>query len=122
MVNFTNSDPDFNWSANFQPLFEKISNQWKVPLIQGYFGKFHCTFKSGMVDYYLISRRSKNMSGTRFYYRGINDEGSCANFVESEQIVRIGDKVVSHRMIRGSTPVFWEQKNISAPIQLTRNR
>lgn len=62
------------------------------------------------------------MSGTRFYYRGINDEGSCANFVESEQVIKISDKVVSHRMIRGSTPVFWDQKSISAPIQLTRNK
>lgn len=62
------------------------------------------------------------MSGTRFYYRGVDDEGNCANFVETEQVVKAGDKVASHRIVRGSTPVFWDQKSVSAPIQLTRNK
>ena len=62
------------------------------------------------------------MSGTRFYYRGIDNEGYCANFIESEQVIKVGDKIVSHRIVRGSTPVFWEQKSVSAPIQLTRNK
>ena len=101
---------------------EHISQQWKTSVIQGYFGKFSTHAKGLPIDYFLISRRSKHMSGYRSYYRGVDEEGHCANFVESEQVVKVGDRVASHRVIRASTPVFWEQKSASAPIQLTRNK
>ena len=32
----------------------------------------------------LITRRSRFMGGTRYYSRGINDEGHVANFNETE--------------------------------------
>ena len=35
----------------------------------------------------MISRRRWQMGGTRFNSRGIDDEGNCANFVETEQIL-----------------------------------
>jgi hypothetical protein len=33
------------------------------------------------LKYFLISRRSNKKAGTRFYARGIDDEGNVANFV-----------------------------------------
>jgi hypothetical protein len=41
------------------------------------------------VDLVVISRRSKDRAGLRFQRRGIDDQGSVANFVESEMIIRV---------------------------------
>jgi len=35
----------------------------------------------------VISRRHFKMGGTRFNSRGVDDDGNCANFVETEMIV-----------------------------------
>lgn len=35
-----------------------------------------------------------------------------ANYVETEQLIFIGRDVISHIGIRGSVPLFWEQKGI----------
>ncbi|KAI8873266.1 hypothetical protein GQ42DRAFT_160640 [Ramicandelaber brevisporus] len=39
--------------------------------------------------YAVISRRSQFRAGTRYFARGVDDEGNVANFVETEQIVII---------------------------------
>ena len=70
----------------------------------------------------LISRRSHLRTGTRFHARGIDDTGNVANFVETEQLV-IADNnsiVFSYTIIRGSVPVFWEQKGVVEDVVLTR--
>lgn len=73
----------------------------------------------------LISRRSRFRTGTRYFRRGVDEEGHVANFNETEQILL----VVSHGssgvlstedeyasqlsfvQIRGSVPVFWAEVN-----------
>ncbi|KAG9508563.1 Phosphatidylinositide phosphatase SAC2, partial [Fragariocoptes setiger] len=57
----------------------------------------------------LISRRSLYRAGTRYRRRGCDEQGKCANFVETEQIFRFGNHFISFVMIRGSIPVFWSQ-------------
>lgn len=57
----------------------------------------------------LISRRSKYRAGTRYKRRGCDEDGNCANFVETEQIFRFGRHFVSFLLIRGSIPLFWSQ-------------
>ena len=42
-----------------------------------------------MVDYMIISRRSKYRPGLRYQRRGIDDAAHVANFVETETIMRI---------------------------------
>ena len=42
-----------------------------------------------MVDYMIISRRSKHRPGLRYQRRGIDDAAQVANFVETETIMRI---------------------------------
>uniref|UniRef100_A0A8C1TNW6 Synaptojanin-1 n=1 Tax=Cyprinus carpio TaxID=7962 RepID=A0A8C1TNW6_CYPCA len=60
----------------------------------------------------LISRLSSERAGTRFNVRGTNDDGQVANFVETEQVIFLDDKVSSFIQIRGSIPLFWEQPGI----------
>ena len=48
-------------------------------------------------------------TGTRLNVRGLDDDGNVGNFVETEQIVKIGDKVYSFVATRGTVPVFWHQ-------------
>lgn len=60
----------------------------------------------------IISRLSGDRVGTRFNTRGINDGGHVANFVETEQIVTLGGMTYAAVIVRGSVPLFWEQKGI----------
>lgn len=70
----------------------------------------------------LISRRSRHRAGTRYKRRGVDEEGRCANFVETEQIFEFEPHVVSFVMVRGSVPIFWSQPGIKyrPPPQLDR--
>jgi phosphatidylinositol-bisphosphatase len=72
--------------------------------------------------YYLISRRSKYRSGTRFYNRGIDENSKCSQFIETEQIIVLGTQLLSFVCLSGSAPLFWEQKSQSDKIRLTRNK
>lgn len=51
-------------------------------------------------------------SGTRYRRRGIDEDGHCANFVETEQILQTGGHSISYLQVRGSIPVFWSQPGI----------
>lgn len=69
-------------------------------------------------DVTVISRRSIKRAGLRYLRRGIDDEGYCANSVETEQILspHAGDvdaKTFSFLQIRGSIPVFFTQSPYS---------
>lgn len=44
---------------------------------------------SAVVDYILISRRSRDRAGLRYQRRGIDDDANVANFVETETIMRV---------------------------------
>lgn len=57
----------------------------------------------------LISRRSVFQAGTRYRRRGCDENGNCANFVETEQIFRYNHHFTSLVILRGSIPLFWYQ-------------
>ena len=73
----------------------------------------------------LVSRRSRFRAGTRYFRRGVDNEGHVANFNETEQILlveaqnsaaapRSADEFaaqLSFVQIRGSVPVFWGEVN-----------
>ena len=66
----------------------------------------------------LISRRSINRPGLRYLRRGVDDEGSVANFVETEQILSSpswasSERVFSFTQCRGSIPLFFSQSPYS---------
>jgi len=45
----------------------------------------------------------------RYKRRGVDDDGKCANYVETEQLVWYHDHQVSFVQVRGSVPVYWSQ-------------
>jgi len=65
------------------------------------------------------------MGGTRFNSRGIDEEGNCANQVESEQLIEFTGKnsVTSYAFlqVRGSVPIYWEQDGVKPKVKVSRN-
>ena len=82
---------------------------WCLPLIQGHCESVELPFMGKELNLTLVSKRRFKMGGTRFNARGIDDEGNCANFVETEMIVEYPSMSLwfSHMQIRGSIPLFW---------------
>lgn len=72
------------------------------------------------LNFYLLSRRSVNHTGTRYLTRGIDDNGNVANFVETEQIIKYGKHIMSFIQIRGSVPIFFQQTGVTAQTEITR--
>ncbi|KAF4125668.1 hypothetical protein GMORB2_0912 [Geosmithia morbida] len=63
----------------------------------------------------LISRRSTQRAGLRYLRRGVNQDGSVANMVETEQLLSPTESQVSspqtrsYLQVRGSIPLFFSQ-------------
>jgi hypothetical protein len=105
------SDDQYFWNRNLLTDFYEayVPKTFYVEVIRG-FVQFQTLWASGVG---LISRTSCRRAGTRFLTRGINDEGFVANFVETEQILENNDNITSFCQIRGSVPLFWEQKGLN---------
>ena len=48
------------------------------------------------------------MAGTRYLYRGLDDDGNVSYFVDTEQLLICRDQVYSFVQIRCSVPFFWQ--------------
>jgi hypothetical protein len=135
---YLNSNKRFFWNFCLYSKFFKndkpiIDTKWIVICINGYFGieenidiepinKKNNENNKPMnkLNFYLISRRSVYHAGTRYLTRGIDDYGNVANFVETEQIIKYGNHVMSFIQIRGSVPVFFQQTGMTAQTEITR--
>ena len=62
------------------------------------------------IEVTIFSRRRVAMGGVRLICRGIDDNSNCGNFVETETILSSKDHIFSFVQIRGSIPLYWEQK------------
>lgn len=79
----------------------------------------------------MISRRSSLKAGTRYHargsfsnlfdYIGIDDDGFVSNFVETEQLIFYDGLCCSHVQIRGSVPIFFQQRGITAATRINRS-
>lgn len=93
--------------------------------------------KSTSFTFALITRRSRLRGGTRYFSRGIDENGNVSNYNETEQIVILNDatgapagyaggggpqsglagkgasetQIMSYVQTRGSVPVFWAEIN-----------
>lgn len=93
--------------------------------------------KSTTFTFALISRRSRHRGGTRYFSRGIDENGNVSNYNETEQVVILNDatgglagfaggqsmtngktsesgqdlQVLSFVQTRGSVPVYWAEVN-----------
>lgn len=101
-------------------MFYGVSKHWMDPIVQGFFGGFEIEDPHGKACYYLFSRRSTEMGGTRFNSRGINVRGYVANYVETEQIIEFKGKICCFTQIRGSVPLFWRQIDFTSGPEMTR--
>ncbi|KAI3634939.1 hypothetical protein MIR68_007320 [Amoeboaphelidium protococcarum] len=84
-----------------------------LPLLSGFVQNIQITLGGDrVVNLTLLSRRGVSRMGTRYFSRGIDQDGNVSNFVETEQILWTNDKshVFSFVQIRGSIPLFWHQK------------
>lgn len=94
-----------------------------VACFEGYADVAEFSFGSQCAAFALFSRVSCKRAGTRFRSRGIDDDGNVSNFVETETLFAHPEFTLSHIIIRGTVPVFWDQQGFQLgypKIQLTR--
>ncbi|EXJ76076.1 uncharacterized protein A1O5_00584 [Cladophialophora psammophila CBS 110553] len=107
-----------------------------LPVMHGMLRITPAKIKNTPFTFALITRRSRFRGGTRYFSRGVDDEGHVANFNETEQIALLNDasgptgyaggrgmqngnaggrptetQVMSYIQTRGSVPVFWAEIN-----------
>ena len=76
---------------------------WKIKMIRGHVGQEEIFIgSSALMTVTLISRKATLMGG--IIDTGIDDDGSVANFVETEQCIEIDNYFISFIMVRGSVP------------------
>ena len=108
-----------------------------LPVMFGMLRITPAKIKSTSFTFALITRRSRFRGGTRYFSRGIDDQGHVSNFNETEQIAILNDasghptgyaggsgaqngkvgaqpsesQVLSYVQTRGSVPVYWAEIN-----------
>lgn len=109
-----------------------------LPVIFGMLEIRSARIKTTPVTIVLITRRSRHRAGTRYFSRGIDEEGHVSNFNETEQILILNDnearmggfaggggmkngkvggsdgreiQIMSYLQTRGSVPVYWAEIN-----------
>jgi phosphatidylinositol 4-phosphatase len=107
-----------------------------LPVIFGMLEIISTRIKATPVTIALITRRSRHRAGTRYFSRGIDEEGHVSNFNETEQILILNDnavgmggfaggggmqngkvggsggreiQIMSYLQTRGSVPVYWAE-------------
>ncbi|EKE38850.1 hypothetical protein ENUP19_0084G0020 [Entamoeba nuttalli] len=111
---FDRCNLQFVWNHK---MIKSLPEMMRLPIIQGFIGRSECAVepevKSNIVikkvELILISRRSNQRVGRRYYVRGAEQNGEVANYVETEQIICVGEKYCSYVQIRGSIPLLWSQ-------------
>ncbi|XP_006460370.1 hypothetical protein AGABI2DRAFT_150338 [Agaricus bisporus var. bisporus H97] len=121
---------DFRERLDFYEREELDRCQFLILAIQGYVGVFQMPLRAPPTDgsptiatLALISRLGWKRAGTRFNTRGVDDDGNCANFVETETVFSTDSHCISYVQVRGSIPLFWEQQGLQTfgqRIQITR--
>ncbi|UZJ54738.1 hypothetical protein CBS101457_004058 [Exobasidium rhododendri] len=124
------TDDRFFWNKYLQtPLIEACEapsgpdlSRFILPIVYGFFETKLATIGSRKFLFGLISRRSRHRAGTRYFSRGIDENGNVSNFNESEQFViadkadnsekdLIGQVKMGYVQTRGSVPVYWAEVN-----------
>lgn len=109
-----------------------------LPIMFGMLRITPAKVKSTAFTFALITRRSRHRGGTRYFSRGIDENGNVSNYNETEQIMILNDpsgppagyaggagldsrnmgnkagsetQIMSYVQTRGSVPVFWAEMN-----------
>jgi len=130
---------DFRSSGSRQQLGQQPSvDPYILPVIFGMLEIVSTKIKNTPLTMVLITRRSRHRAGTRYFSRGIDEQGNVSNFNETEQIIILNDsagslggfaggggmqqgklggsgdkevQIMSYVQTRGSVPVFWAEVN-----------
>ncbi|KAF4630851.1 hypothetical protein G7Y89_g7292 [Cudoniella acicularis] len=130
---------DFRSSGSrHQPGQQPGVDPYILPVMFGMLEIVNTTIKTTPLTLALITRRSRHRAGTRYFSRGIDDDGNVSNFNETEQIVVLNDslngmggfaggggmqngkvggsggkeaQILSYVQTRGSVPVYWAEVN-----------
>ncbi|KAJ4397634.1 Phosphoinositide phosphatase sac1 [Gnomoniopsis smithogilvyi] len=124
-----------NLGARGQPGPQPGADPYILPVIFGMLEIHPTTFKGTPLTIVLITRRSRHRGGTRYFSRGIDEEGHVSNYNETEQVVILNDsgsgmsgftggnniqtsktenremQILSYVQTRGSVPVYWAEIN-----------
>lgn len=84
-------------------------SEYILPVMQGFVEISQSKINNKTFTWGLITRRSRHRPGTRYFSRGIDENGHVSNFVETEQFVIYEDSQLSYVQTRGSIPVYWAQ-------------
>ena len=108
---FARADLRFLWNYFLQKDLVEVegADDFCIPIILGFVAIKSCRVNSRPFKLVLISRRSSQRVGVRYYTRGLDEEGNAANFVETEQIVLLESIQTSFVQTRGSVPLLWSQ-------------
>ena len=121
-----------------QPAPQAGIDPYILPVIFGMLEIHQTAFKGTPLTIALISRRSRHRAGTRYFTRGLDDEGHAANYNETEQILVLNDtaaglggfaggasgsgtqrntgegpdtQIMAYVQTRGSVPAYWAEIN-----------
>ncbi|ORX98292.1 phosphoinositide phosphatase-like protein [Clohesyomyces aquaticus] len=110
-----------------------------LPVMFGMLEIKNTSIKGNPLTFILITRRSRLRAGTRYFSRGIDENGNVSNFNETEQVIILNDnasgglggfagtgtqqngsvggqagkevQVLAYVQTRGSVPVYWAEIN-----------
>lgn len=119
------ADPRFFWNYHVQQRFMQHTaanpsqdlSAFILPVMFGFISTKQANVNGRDFLFGLIARRSRFRVGTRYFSRGIDDEGHVSNYNETEQFVvvdapgRPAATRMSYVQTRGSVPVFWAELN-----------
>ncbi|CAH0597161.1 unnamed protein product [Chrysodeixis includens] len=104
------ADPRFLWNGFLlRDYSDQMFSTFTLPVIQGFVSINSVVVNGHQLTWSLVSRRSVDRAGTRFFMRGVDAQGNVANFVETEQIIERGGEKSSFVQTRGSIPLYWSQ-------------
>ena len=83
------ADDRFMWNAHLLRDLVVLPElrHFIVPILHGFVFIKKCTINGRCFVFSLISRRSTQRAGVRYYMRGVDNTGSAANYIETEQMV-----------------------------------
>ncbi|CAN6661177.1 phosphatidylinositol-3-phosphatase Sac1p [Trichomonascus vanleenenianus] len=88
-----------------------VVGEFITPMLYGVLSLHDTTINGFPVTFGIISRRSRYRAGTRYFRRGIDEDGHVANYNETEQLLVTDQDIFSYVQTRGSVPAFWGEVN-----------
>ena len=102
-----------------------------LPVICGMLNISKTSINGNTLTFMLITRRSRHRTGTRYFSRGIDENGNVSNYNETEQSIVLNDndsvgngsfspvdnkmgrevQILAYVQTRGSVPVMWSEVN-----------